>query len=204
VLGLRPERTTVDFLSWRFRCVVGNRPLGRIRRQNEAARAGLVASQKRNVASMTLLAKSRGIHPLLNSTKDWEIAHRTEKSFERTSSCSTISTKTVSASKLEVSRASAALHSVSATIPDLETNRLLSKRMKSCPAWSEPQSRAREKLLLTKRRCPKFQLVCLRCSSNADRHPRGRTTLRAASARIACHRWRFLFPDRFDRAIWWC
>jgi len=54
------------------------------------------------------------------------------------------------------------------------------------------QSRAREKLLLTKRRCRKFQLVCLRCSS--QRRPdieRQNNNFRAASAG-SVSRWRFL------------
>src|SRR5258705_9719686 len=94
---------------------------GRIRRLNEAARARLLASREaQHGIRLTLLSEVAAAYILLLELDErLEIAQRTAKSFERTFKLFDVQHENGFASKLELSRASGALHSVSAIIPDL-------------------------------------------------------------------------------------
>ena len=94
---------------------------GRLRRQNEAAGAAFLATQEaQNGIRLTVVgAIARAYLELLELDNKLEIAQRTALSFERTFKLFTDQHDNGLASKLELSRARAALRSVSASIPDL-------------------------------------------------------------------------------------
>jgi multidrug efflux system outer membrane protein len=95
---------------------------GRLRRQNEAAGAMFLATREaQNGIRLTLVgAVARAYLELLELDERLEIARRTTASFERTFQLFTDQHDNGLASKLEISRALGALHSVSASIPDLK------------------------------------------------------------------------------------
>ena len=95
---------------------------GRLRRQNEAAGAVFLATREaQNGIRLTLVgAVARSYLELLELDERLEIARRTTASFERTFQLFTDQHDNGLASKLEISRALGALHSVSASIPDLK------------------------------------------------------------------------------------
>src|SRR6266403_2793027 len=122
VVGLpTPNRTTLDSYLGGFDVLWEIDLWGRIRRENEAAKAGILASQEaqRGVRLTLLSGVATAYIQLLELDERLEIAQRTAKSFERTFKLFDDQHEAGFASKLELSRASAALHSVSATIPDL-------------------------------------------------------------------------------------
>jgi multidrug efflux system outer membrane protein len=95
---------------------------GRIRRQNEAAYAGFLATQEaqRGIRLTLVSAVAKAYIELLELDEKLDIAKRTASSFERTFKLFNDQHDQGLASKLELSRARAALHSVSASIPDLK------------------------------------------------------------------------------------
>ncbi len=95
---------------------------GRVRRQNEAANAAYLATREaqRGVRLSLVSAVARAYIELLELDEQLVIARRTAGSFERTFKLFSDQHDNGLASKLELSRARAALHSVSASIPDLE------------------------------------------------------------------------------------
>src|SRR5712671_5411651 len=110
VLGLpTPNRTTLNSYLGGFDVLWEIDLWGRIRRQNEAARAGLLASQETQCGvRLTLLTGVAAAYiQLLELDQRLEIAQRTENSFERTFKLFDDQHKNGFASKLEVSRASA-------------------------------------------------------------------------------------------------
>jgi multidrug efflux system outer membrane protein len=122
VLGLpTPNGTTLNSYLGGFDVIWEIDLWGRIRRLNEAAKAGLLASQEaQHGVRLTLLSEvAEAYIQLLELDERLEIAQRTAVSFERTFKLFDDQHESGFASKLELSRASAALHSVSATIPDL-------------------------------------------------------------------------------------
>src|SRR5258707_1471274 len=122
VLGLpTPNHATLDSYLGGFDVIWEIDLWGRIRRLNEAAKAGLLASQEAQCGvRLTLLSKVATAYiQILELDERLEIAQRTSISFERTFKLFNDRHEGGFASKLELSRASAALHSVSATIPDL-------------------------------------------------------------------------------------
>ena len=122
VLGLpTPNQATLDSYLGGFDVIWEIDLWGRIRRLNEAAKAGLLASQEaQRGVRLTLLSEVATAYiQLLEFDERLEIAQRTSISFERTFKLFNDRHESGFASKLELSRASAALHSVSATIPDL-------------------------------------------------------------------------------------
>src|SRR6266436_5102661 len=122
VLGLpTPNQATLDSYLGGFDVIWEIDLWGRIRRLNEAAKAGLLASQEaQRGVRLTLLSEvAMSYIQLLELDERMEIAQRTSISFERTFKLFDDRHEGGFASKLELSRASAALHSVSATIPDL-------------------------------------------------------------------------------------
>jgi len=122
VLGLpTPNGKTLDSYLGGFDVLWEIDLWGRIRRENEAAKAGILASleSQRGVRLTLLSGVAIAYIQLLELDERLEIAQRTAKSFERTFKLFDDQHEAGFASKLELSRASAALHSVSATIPDL-------------------------------------------------------------------------------------
>jgi len=95
---------------------------GRIRRQNEAARAGLLATREaqRGIRLTLVSGVAAAYIQLLELDEQLEIAQRSAKSFERTFKLFSDQHENGLASKLELSRASAALHSVTAAIPEIK------------------------------------------------------------------------------------
>ena len=95
---------------------------GRIRRQNEAANAGYLATREaQHGIRLTLVsAVAKAYLELLELDAKLEIARNTVGSFERTFKLFQDQHENGLASKLELSRADAALHSVSASIPELK------------------------------------------------------------------------------------
>ncbi len=177
VLGLpTPNGKTLDSYLGGFDVLWEIDLWGRIRRENEAAKAGILASQEalRGVRLTLLSGVATAYIQLLELDERLEIAQRTAKSFERTFKLFDDQHENGFASKLELSRASAALHSVSATIPDLRRQIAL-KRMRSMSCLvrtpvrsvrTPVPSRAAQNSS-SKTRHLKFQRVCLRCFSNA-------------------------------------
>ena len=95
---------------------------GRLRRQNEAAGAVFLATREAQFGvRLTLVsAVARAYLELLELDEKLEIARRTTDSFERTFQLFNDQHDNGLTSKLEISRARAALRSVSASIPDLK------------------------------------------------------------------------------------
>jgi multidrug efflux system outer membrane protein len=95
---------------------------GRVRRMNEAARANYMATREgRREVMISLVSSVAGAYfELLELDDELAIARRTEQSYQRTFQLFDDQHTNGYASKLELSRASAALHSVSARIPDIE------------------------------------------------------------------------------------
>jgi outer membrane protein, multidrug efflux system len=95
---------------------------GRLRRQNEAAGAVFLATREaQHGIRLTLVgAVARAYLELLELDEKLEIARRTKDSFERTFKLFTDQHDNGLASRLEISRARAALRSVSASIPELK------------------------------------------------------------------------------------
>ena len=122
---------------------------------------------------------------LLELDERLEIAQRTEKSFERTFKLFDDQHKNGFASKLEVSRASAALHSVSATIPDLRRQIALKENEINILLGQNPSPVAREKMLLTQETLPEVPtgLPAMLLKRRPDIRE-AEQQLRAASARI--------------------
>jgi len=95
---------------------------GRVRRMDEAARANYMASLEGRHAVMVSLVGhvSRAYFELLELDDQLAIAKRTRESYEHTFKLFDDQHANGLASKLELSRAKAAVHAVSARIPDLE------------------------------------------------------------------------------------
>ena len=95
---------------------------GSIRRQNEAAYAGFLATQEaqRGIRLTLVSAVAKAYLELLELDEELDIAKRTASSFERTFKLFADQHDNGLASKLEVARARAALHSVSASIPEFK------------------------------------------------------------------------------------
>ena len=95
---------------------------GRLRRQNEAAGAVFLATREAQYGvRLTLVsAVARAYLELLELDEKLEIARRTTESFQRTFQLFNDQHDNGLTSKLEISRARAALRSVSASIPDLK------------------------------------------------------------------------------------
>ena len=188
VLGLpTPNRTTLNSYLGGFDVLWEIDLWGRIRRQNEAARAGLLASQETQCGvRLTLLTGVAAAYiQLLELDQRLEIAQRTENSFERTFKLFDDQHKNGFASKLEVSRASAALHSVSATIPDLRRQIALKENEINVLLGQNPSPVAREKMLLTQETLPEVPtgLPAMLLQRRPDIRA-AKQQLRAANARI--------------------
>src|SRR6266436_9648688 len=188
VLGLpTPNRTTLDSYLGGFDVLWEIDLWGRIRRQDEAARAGLLASQEtQRGVRLTLLSEvAAGYIQLLELDERVEIAHHTEKSFERTFKLFDDQHKNGFASKLEVSRASAALHSVSATIPDLRRQISLKENEINVLLGQNPSPVARERILLKQETLPEVPtgLPAMLLQRRPDIRA-AEQQLRAANARI--------------------
>lgn len=95
---------------------------GRIRRQTESAHASFLAVQesKRGIRLALMSAVARAYIELLELDERREIAQRTADSFSHTYDLFSVQHENGLASKLELSRARAALKSVSAAIPELQ------------------------------------------------------------------------------------
>jgi multidrug efflux system outer membrane protein len=95
---------------------------GRVRRMNEAARANTAATRElqRSVRVSLMSGVAGAYFELHELDAKLTIARRTEESYRHTFQLFDDQHANGLASKLELSRAKAALHSVSATIPDLE------------------------------------------------------------------------------------
>jgi multidrug efflux system outer membrane protein len=95
---------------------------GRVRRMNEAARANFMASQegRRTVTISLVCGVAKAYFELLELDEQLAIAKRTAESFQRTYKLFEDQHASGLASKLETSRAKAALRSVSANIPEIE------------------------------------------------------------------------------------
>lgn len=122
-LGLpTPSGRTMDSFFAGFDAVWEIDLWGRLRRQNEAARAMLLATDEaRHGIRLTLISGvARAYFELLELDEKLEIAQRTTKSFEQTLRLFAEQHEGGLTSKLEESRARAALRSVSATIPELK------------------------------------------------------------------------------------
>jgi outer membrane protein, multidrug efflux system len=129
---------------------------GRIRRLNEAARARLLASREaQRGIRLTLLSEVAAAYiQLLELDERLEIAQRTAKSFERTFKLFDVQHENGFASKLELSRASGALHSVSATIPDLRRQIAIKENEINVLLGQNPSPVPREKTLLKQEALP--------------------------------------------------
>ena len=95
---------------------------GRVRRMNEAARAAFLASEeaRRGVRLSLISGVAKAYFELIELDDQLAIARRTAQSFDHTFKLFKDQHDSGLASRLELSRAKAALCSVSATIPDLE------------------------------------------------------------------------------------
>ncbi len=95
---------------------------GRIRRLDEAARAEMLADvdAQRGVTLSLVCAVARSYFELLELEAELAIATRTVASFEHSLKLFTDRLRNGIASKLETSRADAALSAVAATVPELE------------------------------------------------------------------------------------
>jgi multidrug efflux system outer membrane protein len=95
---------------------------GRVRRMNEAARANFMATQagRRTVMISVVSGVARAYFELLELDEQLAIARRTVDSYQRTYKLFDDQHANGLVSKLEVSRAKAALRSVSANIPEIE------------------------------------------------------------------------------------
>ena len=129
---------------------------GRIRRQNEAARAGLLASREaQRGIRLTLLSEVASAYiQLLELDERLEIAQRTAESFERTFKLFDVQHENGFTSKLELSRASGALHSVSATIPDLRRQIAIKENEINVLLGRNPGPVSREKSMLNQEALP--------------------------------------------------
>ena len=188
VLGLpTPNQTTLGSYLGGFDVLWEIDLWGRIRRQDEAARAGLLASQEaQRGVRLTLLSEVAAAYiQLLELDERLEIAHRTEKSFEGTFKLFDDQHKNGFASKLEVSRASAALHSVSATIPDLRRQIALKENEINVLLGQNPGPVARETILLKQETLPEVPtgLPAMLLQRRPDIRA-AEQQLRAANARI--------------------
>src|SRR5712672_287713 len=188
VLGLpTPNGATLDSYFGGFNVLWEIDLWGRIRRQNEAARAGLLASQEtQRGVRLTLLSEVAAAYiQLLELDERLEIAQRTMISFERTFKLFDDQHKSGFASKLEVSRASAALHSVSATIPDLKRQIALKENEINVLLGQNPNPVAREKMRLTQETLPEVPtgLPAMLLQRRPDIRA-AKQQLRAANARI--------------------
>ena len=129
---------------------------GRIRRLSEAARARVLASwEAQRGIRLTLLSEVAAAYiQLLELDERLEIARRTAESFERTFKLFEVQHDNGSASKLELSRASGALHSVSATIPDLRRQIARKENEINVLLGQNPGPVPREKTLLKQEGVP--------------------------------------------------
>jgi multidrug efflux system outer membrane protein len=95
---------------------------GRVRRMNEAARAGFMATQegRRSVTISVVSGVAKAYFELLELDDQLAIARRTRDSYERTFKLFDDQHAGGLASGLELSRAKLALRSVSANIPEIE------------------------------------------------------------------------------------
>ncbi len=95
---------------------------GRLRRQNETARAGFLATREaqRGVRLSLVSAVAKAYIELLELDEKLDIARRTKSSFERTFKLFEDQHDSGLTSRLELARARAALRSVSAAIPELQ------------------------------------------------------------------------------------
>src|SRR6266404_5260890 len=128
----------------------------RIRRLNEAARAGFLASQEaQRGIRLTLVSETAAAYiQLLELDERLEIAQRTAESFERTFKLFDVQHENGFASKLELSRASGALHSVSATIPDLRRQIAIKENEINVLMGQNPGPVPRERALLRQEALP--------------------------------------------------
>src|SRR5882757_5157015 len=129
---------------------------GRIRRLNEAARAGLLASwEVQRGIRLTLLSEVAAAYiQLLELDERLEIAQRTAESFERTFKLFDVRHENGFTSKLELSRASGAFHCVSATIPDLRRQIAIKENELNVLLGQNPGALPREKTLLKQKALP--------------------------------------------------
>jgi multidrug efflux system outer membrane protein len=95
---------------------------GRVRRLNEAARANAAATREleRSIRVSLVSGVAGAYFELLELDEKLAIARRTEESYRHTFQLFDDQHANGLASKLELARAKVALHTVSATIPDLE------------------------------------------------------------------------------------
>ncbi len=123
---------------------------GRIRRQNEAARARFFATQegKRGVMLSLTSAVATSYFELLELDDELDIAKRTADSFDYTLKLFNNQLEHGVASELETSRAEAALASVTAVIPDLERQIALKENEISVLLGQNPHPISRSKSLL--------------------------------------------------------
>jgi outer membrane protein, multidrug efflux system len=123
---------------------------GRLRRQNEAAKAGFLATREaeQGVRLTLLSAVARAYIELLELDRKLEIASRTADSFERTYRLFDLQHTNGLASRLELSRARAAMRSVSAAIPELNRQIALKENEISILLGRNPQPISRDAGLL--------------------------------------------------------
>lgn len=112
---------------------------GRIRRSTEAALADLFASEafRRGVVLSLVSSVAQAYFELLELDLELEIARRTAASFQRTLDLFTQQFNRGVASRLEVTRAEAALASTVATIPSLELQ-IVAKENQLCVLLGRP------------------------------------------------------------------
>jgi multidrug efflux system outer membrane protein len=129
---------------------------GRVRRMNEAARANFMASQegRRTVMISLVGGVAKTYFELLELDEQLAIAKRTADSFERTYKLFDDQHANGLASKLELSRAKAALRSVSANIPELERQIALKENEMNTLLGRNPGPVARTSTLLAQEMPP--------------------------------------------------
>jgi multidrug efflux system outer membrane protein len=129
---------------------------GRVRRMNEAARANFMASQEGRRAVMISLVSgvAKTYFELLELDEQLAIANRTAESFQHTYKLFDDQHANGLASKLELSRAKAALRSVSANIPEIERRIALKENEINALLGRNPGPVARPSTLLAQEMPP--------------------------------------------------
>jgi multidrug efflux system outer membrane protein len=160
---------------------------GRIRRQNEAARARFFATQeaRRGVTLSVISAVAAAYFELLELDDELDIAKRTADSFDHTLKLFNDRLEHGVASALETSRAEAALASVTAAIPELERQIALKENEISVLLGQNPHPISRSKMLLDQSLPPEVPAGL--SSSLLERRPDIREAeqlLRAANAQV--------------------
>ena len=160
---------------------------GRIRRMNESARAQLAASNEaRRGIMLTLVCNvAQAYFELLELDLELKIAKRTVVSFKGSLDIFSMRLAGGAASRLETSRAEAALTSTAAMIPDLERRIVIKENQIRLLLGRNPGQIPRNKTLLQQDRPPKVPAGLP--SDLMRRRPdilEAEQTLRAANARI--------------------